>query len=48
MTDQPMPTRGLICPRCGAEVITERTTRETVHVRLRHREDGSHVLERVK
>lgn len=40
--------RGVRCPQCGAEVITERTTRDNAHYRVVHREDGSHIVERVK
>lgn len=40
--------RGVRCPTCGAEIITERTTRENAHYRVVHREDGSHVVERVR
>lgn len=44
----PTPTKrkGVTCPVCKAEVITA-PTRRNINRRLRHREDGTHTMERV-
>lgn len=39
---------GITCPRCGAEIITQRTSREAAAYRLRHHDDGRHTMERVR